>query len=458
MTPPRRRALKRFGRGFLVGFQVLFALAIASLLAVSVPRAPRGFALFSWSFFEHQLFLVALTGLGFAGALATLLRARVRYSLRDAFWGVTFPITLAVAVIGNTSYALYCASFGLLCLGGLLGPRLLRNRWVPAQARVRYFAFASGVLLGALFLVATLAPRATTHPVSRDPVVPNWPRTLQFRAAAATGFGLDSGATLQADGLRVRIEGGGSRAAALVVQAGARTLFIDPAFELTSFSKSGLWTVFDYQREVLPSWEVAGIDARSLALRASTELLSANVLVQIVEGELSVRSVTYLRREVCVHLAHALALGLPPDRDLGGMRIEGRPWQIGVRPRFGRPLSGIAMLGAAPVEFVAYRHGRLELLRASADEKGPFTTLTALDDRDPVLQGRGFRIQIRGFVAQAAREPSPTAGFGVSQAALDASYDQIRVELAATGIGRGFNTVRIAPGSYELTVVVRAEP
>jgi hypothetical protein len=276
-----------------------------------------------------------------------------------------------------------------------------------------------------------------------------WPSSPRFQP--------DASATLVGDGFHVRIGGGGSAPTALLVEAGGAALEIDPAFELTSHSKSGLWTVFDYRHEALPGWEIAVLDARTAALRARSGLLSANVLVRIVAGELSVHSVTVLRREVRVHLAHALVLGFSADNGVGTVRVDGHPFRIGNSPPLAEPVGTFGSAVPSPVEFVAYRGAQLELLRASVDEKGPFATLARLHDHEPLLSGRGFRIQLSGFARQCSRAPSPTAGFGVSQAALDASYDQIRVELAATAIGRGFNTVRIAPGAYELKVAVRAE-
>jgi hypothetical protein len=438
--------LRQIAKAALVVLRASCAFALAALVAFCVPRAPRGFALFSWSFFEHQLFPPMLSALGFAGALATLGRWQARYALRDAFWGVSIPLSLAVAVFGNTRYAFYFVAVIGLALCGLLVPRIALSRWVPPNARVRVPALATGAASGALFLFATWAPRPSTHPVARDAVPVNW--------SLAAPFQPDTAATLAADGFRVRVIGGGSTATPVTVEAGGKRLEIEPAFELTSHSRSGLWTVFDYQREVLPGWEIAALDTRTAALRAQSQLLSANVLVRIENGLLTVRSVTLLRREVCVHLAHALVLGFPARDDFGAVRVDGYPFRTGSRPRLGDPL-GLAPPDA--VEFVAYRSARLELLRANHDEKGPFTTLATLADHDPVLSGSGFRIEIKGFAGQSARAPSPTAGFGVSQAALDASYDQVRVELAATAIGRGFNTVRIAPGTYELTVVVSAE-
>jgi len=169
-----------------------------------------------------------------------------------------------------------------------------------------------------------------------------------------------------------------------------------------------------------------------------------------------VESVTHLREEVCVHLAHALSFsweaalpwysGVP--RRTTSVDVAGSAFRIGGGPIF-EPRAGRR-------EFLAFRNGGLELLRAADDEKGPFTTLRRLPNRDPLFRSAHFTVEIGGFVAQAAREPSPTAGYGVSQGAIEAEGGTVWVELAATSVGRGWNTVRLAPGTYAIDLRVRA--
>lgn len=73
---------------------------------------------------------------------------------------------------------------------------------------------------------------------------------------------------------------------------------------------------------------------------------------------------------------------------------------------------------------------------------------------DPVLEVNGWKVQVLGWADQASRAESPTAGWGVSQGAIERVGDSLFYELAATSIGRGWHTVRIAPGTYLLEVVL----
>jgi hypothetical protein len=444
---PRQSTLVRVGFWCLVLARGSCGAALAISLGWCVTRAPRGFAPFSWPFFEHQVFLPALAVLAGMGALSTLLRRSPRYALRDAFWGVALPIALVVAVVGNTSYAAWFAGAVVFSAAVLLAPRVLRAEWRRGKERVRFWALVLGASFGLLFSFATLAPRATTHPLPGEPKAPDWSRGLDFRA--------DSPVALELDGFRVNVTPHPVGNGPISVEMGGQSWDIDPAFELSSYSQSGLWTVFDYHSERPPRWEVASVDAKSVALRARSALLSTNALVRIEGGELSVQSVTHVRRELCVHLARALAIHGATGDSEAKLHVDGNTWEThetryaGLMPF----LAAAAELG--PLELLAYRRGKLELLRATEDEKGPFITLATLADHDPWLEVRGVRFQIRGFARQAAREPSPTAGYGVSQAAIQARGDDIRVELAATAVGRGWNTVRIAPGMYDLTVAAK---
>ena len=103
---------------------------------------------------------------------------------------------------------------------------------------------------------------------------------------------------------------------------------------------------------------------------------------------------------------------------------------------------------------VAIRGGRTELLRAASREKGPFETLGSWPVEDPVLTIGGWKVQVQGWAEQGSRDPSPTAGWGVSQAAIERVGDVYLWSLAATSIGRGWHTVRTTPGVYVLEAIL----
>ncbi len=128
----------------------------------------------------------------------------------------------------------------------------------------------------------------------------------------------------------------------------------------------------------------------------------------------------------------------------------------------GRPLRSAHLLAG----------GRFVVVETTTGEKGPFRTLatgplarggpltiTVLDDGHPIAD-----VQLLDWAAQASTEPSPTAGWGIPQNAIEfkldgdapASSASIFVTLASTGVGRGFDTVGHAPGTYRSTLRLSA--
>ena len=105
---------------------------------------------------------------------------------------------------------------------------------------------------------------------------------------------------------------------------------------------------------------------------------------------------------------------------------------------------------------------------AQRKEKGPFTelaqgphdpagplTLTFMDGESPKL-----KVTLLDFTAQAGTVLSPTAGWGIPVNAVEFSFDDsigtvtVWFTLAATGIGRGWDTVAHPPGTYRNRIKV----
>ena len=103
-------------------------------------------------------------------------------------------------------------------------------------------------------------------------------------------------------------------------------------------------------------------------------------------------------------------------------------------------------------------------MQSDSGEKGPFTELahgrlapgaplglTLFDDDQPIA-----RFDFADFAAQASTEPSPTAGWGVPQNAIEFSLSRDRPDapaaiymtLAGTSVGRGWDSVGHAAGLY----------
>ena len=110
------------------------------------------------------------------------------------------------------------------------------------------------------------------------------------------------------------------------------------------------------------------------------------------------------------------------------------------------------------------RHFELHVVEAESGEKGPFTELahgplradgklgiTVFDDDTPIAQ-----IDFADFARQASTQPSPTAGWGVPENAIEFSLAGARPDstaaiymtLAGTSVGRGWDSVGHAAGAY----------
>ena len=112
------------------------------------------------------------------------------------------------------------------------------------------------------------------------------------------------------------------------------------------------------------------------------------------------------------------------------------------------------------------------VVEASSGEKGPFRTLAEgrLERGQPLAitlndQGRAVaRLTLDDFAAQADTTPSPTAGWGVPVNAIEfsladdapSSPASIFVTLAGTSVGRGWDCVGHAEGTYRNRVRLEA--
>jgi len=115
-------------------------------------------------------------------------------------------------------------------------------------------------------------------------------------------------------------------------------------------------------------------------------------------------------------------------------------------------------------------HGAFRVVRASDGEKGPFSELArgrlardeplALEIRRRDRELDGCRFVFADWAAQVSTEPSPTAGWGVTQGTIQFFSSGLEgivlITLADTGVGRGFDSVGHAAGTYRNRV--RVEP
>lgn len=367
--------------------------------AVFLWLQPRGFSFGSRSFVEHQVLAPLFFLVSLAAALCPEGRPRWRIALvagLAGFWAVCAGV---FAALGSTVFAR-----GLWpILAGALGLAALLARF-PERRRQALLGAGMGGVVGGLFLHCAWAPPATTRP-----------RAFQERIRDASPP-------------KVRVEG-----RYLTLEREGRRLTLDPSFRFGASSPSGSWTLFDHRSIQLPAWEVRRSESEETVFGAIADGLKAWGQVWVEGDEVHVRIRTTLEREVAAHLASVFTIiGATPAR------VQEVDWP-----------------DDEPAAFIAFRRGHLELLRASSREKGPFETLASLPQEDPIIEAGGWSIQVRGWAEQASKAESPTAGWGVSQGAIENWGGTLSWSLAATSIGRGWHSVRTAAGTYTLEAVLR---
>ncbi|UQA56944.1 hypothetical protein [Polyangium aurulentum] len=399
--PPRSTGLAR---------ALLFATSLlqAAFGAAYALVQPRGFAVPSAAFFEHELLGPLFIVLGVATAVAVATR---RATGSGAGLGAMAGLWFVVAAFGLATGTTHFASLlAFPCVGALL-------LFAVALRSVRaYAALASGALLGALlgaaFWASARAPRSSTRPLGS---------MLPAEVIPEAAPMLEQGA------LGVRLEGH-----RVVVEQGPHRAEILPGFDYDAVADGCGLTVLDFREARLPPFR-AGRAGDRLLFAAESADFDTRGEVTIDAGTVRVRVTTLVERELCAHLGTAIAA-----------RIEG-PARIG---GFSWPSGG----SGEPVHFAAFRGDTLAFLEASHDEKGPFEEHGTVERQE--IEAGGWRIEVKGWDAQASKQPSPTAGWGVSQGAIEHHGDWFFWEIAATSIGRGWHTVRTAPGVYAFVVEV----
>jgi hypothetical protein len=319
-------------------------------------------------------------------------------------------------------------------IGTVLALPFVRVRGVIAAALVGALG-AAGVLAG------LRAPPPTTRPAGGD--VP------AVHGHASRPNPELPGARVEDDG-RVRLPCGRSR------------MFLEaqPLLTFQSRSADGFWTIFALGRDFAgPGRRLVGAERRGseelgLAWRDDGDtFLHARTLPG---GGIAVHAATTLRRPVYAHLVQytwitlweaqhpRLTFSPMPDRAIEPVTSD---------YPFGRP-ARFAFLDA---------RGTFRVVDARDAEKGPFNdrghgplarsaplAITIEEDGRP-----SCRVTLADWARQVSVAPSPSAGWGVPQNAilLEKSEDARRVDLvftlADTGIGRGFDSVGHAAGTYQ---------
>lgn len=376
---------------------------------------PRGFSFGGRAFFEHEVIVPAVLALSFV-ALLEPWRPRPALIAAGALTGFGTAVSMGFAMTGDAlpARAMFLALAGTVGVFFLLFSRVCR---LGLRAGGLFGGGLAGALLGAAFIFCTWAPPPSTRPSQRmgDSV----------RSAPGPGMVVRGGYRIRALGTKIMVE---------EIRPGSTggRLLVSPSFEFPAASGNGTWTLFRFRPVALPPWNVESGEGNSLRFSASTDDIDAEGFAWVDGGRVHLRCATTVKRDLAAHLASAARVQLPP----GPVVVDGIPWSEG------------------PVEFFAFRRGRLEFLRASAAEKGPFIPIRAWDPRDPVLECGGWKVQVAGWADQASLEESPTAGWGVSQGTIERAGSEFHWSLASTSVGRGWHAVRTAAGTYVLEIIL----
>jgi hypothetical protein len=256
----------------------------------------------------------------------------------------------------------------------------------------------------------------------------------------------------------------------LTIPLSPLTVTVDPLLRFISRSADGCWTILARPDDRAgPEPRLRGavkIDDWSwdLAYEFPGQGTARLFLAQDPKGRLiSIDAVTRLERPVFSHLNsycdvevrghHRLALQFSPCAQA---RIEVVPHDY----PFGRP---------ARFAYVDQAR-RFRVVEASSGEKGPFRTLAEgrLDPSSPLEitlwdeDRAAGRLVLLDWSAQASTQLSPTAGWGVAENAIEFSLSgndpssptSLFFTLAGTSVGRGWDSVGHAPGTYRNRITI----
>jgi hypothetical protein len=238
-------------------------------------------------------------------------------------------------------------------------------------------------------------------------------------------------------------------------------LSVEPLMQIQSRSPDGCWTLLA-PRHSLQETHRALRGIRTSATNAQEFIYVADGYASMIVAPGAVSSQTLITAtsqipRIYSHLNTYTQLTLAGHREMFLRFSPCANAVIEVTPQdypFGRP-ARFAFLDD---------HGRFHVVEASNAEKGPFRDLASgplargsplwielIDGTTPL-----FRIEFSDWSQQCSTQLSPTAGWGVPENSIEfsrsgddpASAVSVFVTLAATSVGRGYDTVELRDGSY----------
>ncbi|WP_224248514.1 hypothetical protein [Hyalangium gracile] len=417
----------------------LLSLLLHAVVAVLVLRAlPQGFSgghLRFWSNTAIPVLMGLVSVLGLVGFRRPTLFTGILWSLAGLWLAggvvasLLFPRSLPLAWLGGVG--------GAVVLGGLA-----RLAWRHSWLRVGGLLLL-GVVPGAILSLAQRAPASSTRPLNADiPVVMEG----GWAGGGPTWKSSNGRVSTSLDEARVRVECGG-----LVLQ-------VHPLLTFISRSPDRFWSNLAPRKTNEVRRRLTGIQWTAQSVQAVFRDDGVSTLQLLDRGDsVELEAFSLLRASVFSHLNSYLAFEIEARPGLAlefsaapGQPVEILPSQYPV----GLPVRA-AYLTSDQV---------LRIVEASTGEKGPFRTLRegrleaegalALTIHDS--GGPACRIELLDWAAQASTALSPTAGWGLPQNAIEfhrtrtdaTAPAEVFLTLAGTSLGRGWDTVGHAPGTY----------
>ncbi len=370
-----------------------------------------------------------------------------RETLRLATMTALAFLWIAAAISARLTFPI---AFRFLWIGPLLAGMAIGTVGIAESKRIptsRSLAVAIAVLIASACGVVVPIAQRTSFPDTRPANSEIRDRKLgAVPELATTTFILsDSVQVIAREGI-------------VIQKSGARMISVEPMLTFQSRSPDRCWTLFAVGRARRgPERQINGFEQLGAQVAISyrdDDLTTLDVDASAASRVTRIESISRLPMPVWSHLnsfaqlvvtaGGALSVSFSPCPDA---RIEIRDMDY----PFGRP-ARFAFLDAGNV---------FRVVEARSAEKGPFRELASgpirndaplemifFDDAIPV-----FRVTLADWAAQTGRQISPTAGWLIPVNAIEFSLlaestAQVFVTLAATSVGRGFESVGHAAGVY----------
>ncbi len=337
---------------------------------------------------------------------------------------------------------------GLVACAVVLLAAIDVSRMLAQRRLLTIFSAIIGGLIGVGFIFIQRPFPPSTLPIGRFP-------TTQPATFSATSLALIK----LSDELRVHPSDG-----SIDITRGRIFINLYPLLTFTSRSPDGFWTCFSSKADRIESPRaLLGFNKSADELNLyykddSAESLDCKIasdhsILLDAQSTLSKIIYSHLNTFTSIHIAghRKLAISFSPCADV----------KIDLTPQ-----------DSAPARFAYLDQSEIfHVVQATKNEKGPFTNIAAgkLARGSPMTitlfdSGRSIaEITLADWSAQLSTGLSPTAGWNVPQNSIefslngdsDKSAGSIYISLAATSVGRGFDSVAHAPGTYVNRIAVK---